>query len=120
MQSELTEKQKKSQVLGIHDNCDMTEPWDPSVANELAKSENIHLTDEHIEVLGYLRRIFKKHGQIKNTRSLTQALDTQFASKGGSKYLYSLFPKGPVSQGCKIAGVPTPHDSRDQSFGTSC
>jgi len=120
MQNELTEQQKKTQVFGIHDNYEMTEPWNPTVAYEIAKSENIELTDEHIEVLGYLRRTFKKHGQIKHVRSLSQAMNTQFASKGGSKYLYTLFPEGPVSQGSKIAGIPAPGDSRNQSFGTSC
>jgi len=120
MQNELTEKQKQSQVFGIHEDFDGIESWDPAMASELAKAENIQLTDEHLEVLGYLRRTYKKHGQIKNVRTLTQAMDTQFANKGGRKYLYTLFPEGPVSQGCKIAGIPAPTDSRNHSFGTSC
>ena len=117
MQNQLTEKQTKSQILGIHDDIGS---WDQTIANELAKAENIKLTDEHIAILGYLRGTYKKHGQIEHAHSLTQALNTRFASKGGIKYLYTLFPKGPISQGCKIAGVPAPSESRNQSFGTSC
>ena len=118
MQNELTEKQKKNQVLGIRDDEDDLEPWDPVIANTLAAAEGIQLTDEHFEVLAYLRRTFKKHGQVNHARSLTQALDAQFAVKGGIKYLYTLFPGGPVSQGCKIAGIPAPSDSQDGSFGS--
>ena len=118
MQKELTEQQKQNQVLGIRDDYADLEHWDISVVKKLAASENIELTDEHLEVLGYLRRTYKKHGQIRKAHSLTQALATQFASKGGTKYLYMLFPEGPVSQGCKLAGIPAPSDSRDNSFGT--
>ena len=118
MQNELTEQQKKSQILGIRDDHDELEGWDISVAKRLAEAENIALSDDHIEVLGYLRRTYKKHGQIKRTHSLTQALATHFANKGGTQYLYRLFPDGPVSQGCRLAGIPTPSDSKNNSFGT--
>ena len=118
MQKELTEQQKQDQVFGIRDDYTDLERWDFSVAKQLAASENIELSDKHLEVLGYLRRTYKKHGQIKHAHSLTQALATQFADKGGSKYLYTLFPGGPVSQGCRLAGIPAPSDSHDKSFGT--
>jgi tRNA 2-thiouridine synthesizing protein E len=118
MQDELTEEQKQSQVLGIHEGNEIVEPWNQAVANTLAEAEDIQLTDEHMEVLTYLRKNYKKHGRVKHARSLSQALDTQFAAKGGSKYLYQLFPGGPVAQGCKIAGIPVPADSRDESFGS--
>jgi tRNA 2-thiouridine synthesizing protein E len=118
MQNKLTEEQKQSQVLGIHEGNEIVEPWDQAVANKLATSEDIQLTDEHMEVLTYLREIYKKHGRVRHARSLTQALDTQFAAKGGGKYLYQLFPGGPVAQGCKIAGIPAPSDSRNESFGS--
>ena len=118
MQTKLTERQKRNQILNIHTDYEDLAPWDSSAANELAKSENIQLTAEHMEVVGYLRLTYKKHGPIKHVHSLTQALNTRFASKGGSKYLYTLFPGGPVSQGCKLAGIPAPSDSKNNSFGT--
>ncbi|MGD8783291.1 MAG: TusE/DsrC/DsvC family sulfur relay protein [Thioalkalispiraceae bacterium] len=119
MQDELTEEQKRRQVLGIHDDAEEIEPWDHSVAQALADAEAIKLSDAHFEVLDYLRDTYQKHGQIRHARSLSQALDTQFADKGGNKYLYTLFPDGPVSQGCKIAGIPAPKDSRNESFGST-
>ena len=119
MQHELTEQEKQSLVLGIHNDGDELDLWDDAVAKKLANEEHIELTNDHLEVLGYLRRTYRKHGRIQHARSLTQALDTQFASKGGIKYLYTLFPNGPVTQGCKLAGIPAPSDSTNNSFGNT-
>lgn len=117
MQDNLTNQEKAKLVLGLHEET--MEPWDLDKANILAKSEGITLTDAHIAVIQYIRTAFEKHGAIKHARTLTQALEAKFATRGGLKYLYTLFPQGPVSQGCKIAGIPLPPDSRSQSFGTT-
>lgn len=119
MQNELTEHEKLRHVMGIHDDADQLTIWDDAVARKLASEEHIELTEEHLEVLGYLRRTYRKHGRIRHARSLTEALDTQFAHKGGIKYLYTLFPNGPVTQGCKLAGIPAPSDSTNASFGNT-
>ena len=117
MQRKLTEQEEAHRVLGLHD--EIMEPWDIEKAHRLAQSENIDLTDTHIDVIQYMRLTFEKHGPIKHARTLAQALEAKFAAHGGLKYLYTLFPNGPVSQGCKIAGIPLPPDSRSQSFGTT-
>ena len=70
MQNALTEQQKKNKILGIRDDYSDLEPWDISVAKALAESENIELSDEHVEVLAYLRRTYKKHGQIKKAEKV--------------------------------------------------
>ena len=102
-------------ILGIHNGL---EPWDQSVASVHAMKEGIQLTEAHFDVLMFLRQCHHKHGMIRHARSLTQALDIRFADKGGLKYLYQLFPNGPVTQGCKLAGIPVPGDASDRSFGT--
>ena len=51
-------------------------------------------------------------------RELLDALDEKFHGKGGLKYLYSLFPGGPVAQGCRIAGLQAPAGSTDMGFGS--
>jgi len=45
------------------------------------------------------------------------ALEERFAAEGGRKYLLELFPKGPVAQGCELAGLPVPAYASDGSFG---
>ncbi len=117
MYDEMTEQEKEAKVFGIHNN--ELAPWDPEQAKKIAGSMDIDLTDAHYEVLRFLRAVYEENNSVKHARTLTQALDEKFESKGGLKYLYTLFPNGPVSQGCRIAGVPLPGDSQDQSFGTA-
>ena len=45
-------------------------------------------------------------------------LEEEFAEQGGRKYLYRLFPGGPVSQGSRIARLPLPAYSSDRSCGS--
>lgn len=95
------------------------EPWTEGQARKLAKAEELELTEEHMEVLCWLRDHFAECGPTDNGRTLTRALDESFAAQGGLKYLYRLFPKGPVTQGCRLAGLPVPPGSLDKSFGTT-
>ena len=92
--------------------------WNETIAASLAAKENIELTMEHWEVVRFLRNHYLERGETRHARKLSEALDREFAEKGGRKYLYDLFPKGPVSQGCRIAGIPVPPDSTDPSFGS--
>lgn len=117
MSTPLTDTQKADMFMGIHE--DTLSEWNESIAYQLAEAENIVLTDAHFEVLHYIRRCHERFGQIKHARTLTQALATRFGTQGGKRYLYLLFPKGPVTQGCILAGIPAPADSVDLSFGTA-
>jgi tRNA 2-thiouridine synthesizing protein E len=53
-----------------------------------------------------------------NMRELHDALDEKFHPQGGMKYLYKLFPGGPVAQGCRLAGIDVPAGAVDKSFGS--
>lgn len=93
--------------------------WSKDSASQLAKDEGIELADAHWKVIELLRSIYVERGPAPNARNLAGLLNDAFAAQGGSKYLYLLFPGGPVSQGSRLAGVPAPHDARDLSFGSS-
>jgi tRNA 2-thiouridine synthesizing protein E len=93
--------------------------WSEDTARRLAAEEGLELTDDHWEVIHFLREHYKEHGAARSGRALLDALAEKFAAKGSKKHLYALFPKGPVSQGSKLAGVPLPEHSQDKGFGTA-
>ncbi|MCK4710107.1 MAG: TusE/DsrC/DsvC family sulfur relay protein [Gammaproteobacteria bacterium] len=93
--------------------------WSENLAHTLAVEENIKLSDEHLDILNYLRKYYDKHGQGYNARTLLNVMEFEFGKWQGKKRLYELFPKGPVSQGCKLAGIPLPPNCNDPSFGSA-
>jgi len=93
--------------------------WSEEVAQKMATEENIKLTDEHLDVLQYLRKYYDTNGQGYNARTLLNVMEFEFGNWQGKKRLYELFPKGPVSQGCKLAGIPLPPNCNDPSFGSA-
>ena len=83
--------------------------WNPDVALELAKGESIEMTDQHWEVVNFLREYYDEYQIAPAVRVLTKAIGKKLGpDKGNSKYLYDLFPYGPGKQACKIAGLPKP------------
>lgn len=121
MADELTGKEKEEILLGIHDDEAVAEfkAWTEAKAEATARELGIELTDEHWKVIRFLRLHFENTGEIKHARDLSTVLNERFVDEGGSRYLYNLFPHGPISQGCRIAGLPVPKDAADPSFGTT-
>ena len=99
-------------------NLEALEPWSNEIATELAKKEGITLTQAHWEVIDALRNHYQEFGLEDNGRSLLKRMEVEFDEYGGKKYLYDLFPRGPVNQACRIAGLPLPPHSSDPSFGS--
>jgi TusE/DsrC/DsvC family sulfur relay protein len=95
------------------------EPWSEEIAREKAAEEGITLTDEHWDVVRFLRERFREKGKPSSGRVLVEELDERYADRGGRKHLYQLFPRGPVTQACKIAGLPLPAYTVDPSFGSA-
>ncbi len=83
--------------------------WTRDIAEELAKSENVAMTDAHWEVIDFLREYYNEYQIAPAVRVLTKAIGKKLGpEKGNSKYLYELFPYGPAKQACKIGGLPKP------------
>ena len=79
------------------------------VANYIAKAENVDMSENHWEVVNFLRQYYDEYQIAPAVRVLTKAIGKQLGEeKGNSKYLYELFPYGPAKQACKIAGLPKP------------
>jgi len=94
--------------------------WSRALAEELAHAEGLTLTEAHWRVLRALQEFYARHEEpTVNVRELHDALDEDFHPEGGIRYLYTLFPKGPLAQGCLLAGLQPPAGARDQGFGSA-
>jgi tRNA 2-thiouridine synthesizing protein E len=91
--------------------------WRRDIALQSAVSEGVELDDRHWEVITFLRRYYLDHGWPSRSRVLIRELDNNFSDKGGTRYLYRLFPQGPLAQGTRIAGLPEPVNVTNQSLG---
>lgn len=85
------------------------EDWSPAVAQAMAAADGLALTAAHWEIIEFLRVYYAKHGLIPVMRVLSRAIARSLGEdKAGSRYLYRLFPEGPVRQGSRYAGLPKP------------
>jgi len=83
--------------------------WTKDICIEMAEGDDVTLTDEHWDVINFLRDYYEEYQVAPAVRVLTKAIKKKFGKeKGNSKYLYELFPYGPGKQGCRFAGLPKP------------
>ncbi len=81
--------------------------WDKDVAQALAAADNIELTQEHWDVLEYLRDEYMNNNNNQPMeRQINKDMGKRWGKKISSKDLYKLFPLAPSKQGSKIAGLP--------------
>lgn len=113
------DSETSSQYAGIRLAELIDQGWSRDKSAKLAMREGISLTDQHWDVIAYLRKQYLEHGLPRFARTTARALNKQFAAQGGKKYLYSLFAGGPVTQGSRLASLRTPANATDVSFGTS-
>jgi tRNA 2-thiouridine synthesizing protein E len=93
--------------------------WSRELAEQQAHREHLGMTEEHWQVICALQEYYARHdGPAINVRELHDALDEHFHPEGGIKYLYQLFPNGPVAQGCRLAGLEPPPGAQDRGFGS--
>lgn len=93
--------------------------WDEAKMRKIATEEGVEITDDHLQVIRMLQEHYLEHGAAQKGSELGDMLDEAFSSQGGRKYLHRLFPKGPVAQGMRFAGLPVPKNSEDEGFGTA-
>ena len=94
--------------------------WSPAAGGYAASADGLQPGDRHWEAVRALQEYFARHddGRGINMRELHDALDEKFHDSGGMKFLYKLFPAGPVAQGCRLAGLEPPAGSIDTGFGS--
>lgn len=83
--------------------------WDKEVAQALAISEHIELTEAHWEIIRVIKDFYSKFEISPSARPLVKAVKQALGEeKGNSIYLMTLFPESPPKQAAKIAGLPRP------------
>lgn len=97
------EKIIAGKTINVNEEGFMTDfnQWSSEVGEELAKENNINLTQRHWDAINYIQDQVKKE----------VALSIRGIGKSGVltiKELYELFPKAPLKTATKIAGVPKP------------
>jgi len=92
--------------------------WSPEGARARAAEEGLELTEDHWEAVRAIHEYADRHPEGVNVRELHDALGERFHTRGGMRFVYLLFPGGPVAQGCRLAGIAPPAGAVDLGFGS--
>ena len=78
------------------------EEWNEDLGTALAGNIGIEMTDEHWQVVNFLREDFAEQGETATLRRVSTV--------GGipTKELFVLFPKKPAKKMSYVAGLPKP------------
>lgn len=81
--------------------------WSEDFARAQAKREALQLTDEHWEVIRFLRAYFHEHGVQPQVRVMIRHFAQAWGpERGNNHYLHAIFPRGgPQKQGNRLAGL---------------
>lgn len=81
--------------------------WSEDFARALAALEGLVLTEEHWEVIRYLRARFARQGTQATVRDMIQHFRQVWGrERGSNRYLHQIFPRGgPQKQGNRLAGL---------------
>jgi tRNA 2-thiouridine synthesizing protein E len=97
----------KSIALDGNGNLINTADWDEDVARALAAVDSIELTQDHWDLIAYLReQYFDEGGTQPMERVILKDMAKRWDRKLTSKDVYKLFPLAPSKQGNRIAGLP--------------
>ncbi|HUW97958.1 MAG TPA: TusE/DsrC/DsvC family sulfur relay protein [Acidiferrobacter sp.] len=82
--------------------------WDKTVGEEIARQDGLELTQDHWDVIEYLRDQYLNHnGELPNNRHILKGMQEIWSGrKVDNKTLFDLFPGNPSKQAGRIAGLP--------------
>jgi len=83
--------------------------WTDQIGILLAEHDGIELNNKHWQIINLVRDIYLKTNTTPPMRLLIKAIKINInAELANSRYLYQLFPDGPVRLASKFAGLPKP------------
>ncbi len=81
--------------------------WNESFARLVAAKENIELSEDHWDVIRFMRDFYQTRQVAADARFVIKHLSQRYGTDARSR-LFELFPYGYVKQACKIAGMKRP------------
>ena len=88
------------------------EQWSEEFAKEQAEKDGIQLYNDHWELIYYFREYHEENLCSPTMHTLIRGLGAKnkryHDQKAYEKHIYHLFPKDPVHEVCKLAGLPLP------------
>lgn len=84
-----------------------------------AREKGVELTDAHWEAIDFVLDVYEACPECQHAREMSKMLSEEFKDKGGKRYLYQLFPRGPVTQIHDLANLTRLENERDMGFGTA-
>lgn len=81
--------------------------WSEDFVRAQAQSEGLDLTDEHWQLIRFLRDYYAEHGVQAQVRAMIWHFAEHWGPEhGNNHYLHDLFPRGgPQKQGNRLAGL---------------
>jgi tRNA 2-thiouridine synthesizing protein E len=81
--------------------------WSEAFVLALAAQEELVLTDEHWQLVRYLREYYAEHGVQAQVRAMINHFTQVWGpARGSNHHLHDLFPRGgPQKQGNRLAGL---------------
>ena len=102
-------KDFKKTMLNENGHLQDYHKWTKDIGAKMAKDDNFKLTAAHWQIIMLVREIYEQTETTPPMRLLIKAIKVKFdESIGNSRYLYQLFPDGPVRLCSKYAGLPKP------------
>lgn len=91
-----------------HGHLQNRQDWNQQVAQQLADTDHIILTDDHWALIRAVQDLFDETGDTPPMRLLIKVLRQRLDPAIDSRHLYRLYPDGPVRLASKHAGLPKP------------
>ena len=81
--------------------------WTEDFVKAQAEKEDLNLTEEHWDVVMFLRDYFEEHRVQCEVRKMVKHFKVEWdKERGSSTYLHRIFPRGgPQKQGNRLAGL---------------
>ncbi len=81
--------------------------WSEDFARAQARAEDLTLTEEHWQVIRFLRDYYQEHGVQAQVRVMIRHFAKVWGpERGTNRYLHDIFPRGgPQKQGNRLAGL---------------